>query len=315
MYKLLILLFLSVASGCAQDKKPMVQQSSSTVFRGVNWVSPSQPVGPDSFDPLVALHSDWVAIIPYGFIRKGESRVYYNLEWQWWGERDAGVAAMTRDAKGHNLEVMLKPQVWIMDGDFTGDYDPGSEAGWQELEQSYYDYILHFALLADSLKCGAYCIGVEWKKFHQQRPQFWSMLIDSVRANYSGKVTYAGNWDSYQSFAHWHKLDYIGIDAYFPLSDAVTPTVQECKSGWQAWFGSIQKHQSEIGKPVVFTEFGYRSADHCAEKPWDSDHFEGVNLQAQKNAYQALFETFWDQPWFAGGFSWKWFPDHATAGG
>jgi hypothetical protein len=27
----------------------------------------------------------------------------------------------------------------------------------------------------------------------------------------------------------WNELDYIGIDAYFPLSDAVTPTVAELK--------------------------------------------------------------------------------------
>jgi hypothetical protein len=29
----------------------------------------------------------------------------------------------------------------------------------------------------------------------------------------------------------WNELDYIGIDAYFPLSDAVTPTVAEPKLG------------------------------------------------------------------------------------
>ena len=40
-----------------------------------------------------------------------------------------------------------------------------------------------------------------------------------------------------------------------------------------------------------------------------------VNLEAQANATQALFETFWDEDWFSGGFLWKWHHNHNQAGG
>ncbi|HAD96153.1 MAG TPA: glycoside hydrolase [Cryomorphaceae bacterium] len=309
----LIVFLLSLGISCGQQ--PTVEEEVNDIMRGVNWVSPSKAIEPGAFDPLVRLRADWVAIIPYGFIGDEKGQVFYNLDWQWWGEKDTGVATMSQYAHAHNLEVMLKPQVWIRHGDFTGDYSPATEEGWRQLEQSYYNYILHFARLANSLNCGAFCIGVEWKNFHEQRPEFWSLLIDSVRANYSGKLTYAGNWDSYQSFPHWNKLDYIGIDAYFPVSGAKTPTVQQCKDGWAPWLVSMQEHQRKVNKPVLFTEYGYRSSDHCADKPWHMEHYEGVNLEAQQNAYQALFETFWEQPWFAGGFIWKWHPDHEHAGG
>ena len=40
-----------------------------------------------------------------------------------------------------------------------------------------------------------------------------------------------------------------------------------------------------------------------------------VNLQAQTNATKALFKTFWNEDWFAGGFIWKWYHNHENAGG
>ncbi len=37
---------------------------------------------------------------------------------------------------------------------------------------------------------------------------------------------------------------------------------------------------------------------------------EGIpNFEVQNNAYLALFDTFWKEPWFLGGFLWKWYPD------
>ena len=32
-----------------------------------------------------------------------------------------------------------------------------------------------------------------------------------------------------------------------------------------------------------------------------------VNLVAQKNVLEAVFNQFWNEKWFAGGFLWKWY--------
>ena len=40
-----------------------------------------------------------------------------------------------------------------------------------------------------------------------------------------------------------------------------------------------------------------------------------VNLEAQVNATDALFDEFWNEDWFAGGFLWKWFHEHDEVGG
>ncbi|MEL6865638.1 MAG: hypothetical protein AAFP19_14520, partial [Bacteroidota bacterium] len=34
-----------------------------------------------------------------------------------------------------------------------------------------------------------------------------------------------------------------------------------------------------------------------------------INEQAQANALEALYSSFWQEPFWAGGFIWKWFPN------
>ena len=69
-------------------------------------------------------------------------------------------------------------------------------------------------------------------------------------------------------------------------------------------------------KPVLFTEFGYRSVDYTGKAPWKSDRsMNQVNLEGQHNTTKALFDSFWREDWFAGGFIWKWYHNHENAGG
>ena len=72
----------------------------------------------------------------------------------------------------------------------------------------------------------------------------------------------------------------------------------------------------KLDRPILFTEFGYRSVDYSGKEPWRYDRsMTSVNLTAQNNATQALFEAVWQEDWFAGGYLWKWFIDHNEVGG
>ena len=68
-------------------------------------------------------------------------------------------------------------------------------------------------------------------------------------------------------------------------------------------------------KPVLFTEVGYRSIAGAAIAPWDWTVRQPLDMQEQADAYEALFRTFWDRPWFAGVYIWNWVPDHDRTGG
>jgi len=78
----------------------------------------------------------------------------------------------------------------------------------------------------------------------------------------------------------------------------------------------IKDLSEKYQKQVLFTEYGYRSVDYSGKEPWKYDRsMTEVNLEAQVNASRALYDTFWDKDWFAGGFIWKWFINYEKSGG
>ena len=175
---------------------------------------------------------------------------------------------------------------------------------------------MDYAQVAQVANVEIFCIGTELENFIKNRPNYWKRLIVEIRKVYKGKLTYAANWNEYNHTPFWNNLDYIGIDGYFPISDLKTPTLEDCKLGLERWKIEIKKYYDKHKNPILFTEFGYRSVDFTGKEPWKSDRDMGqVNLEAQKNATQAFFETFWNEDWVAGGFIWKWYHNHNYAGG
>lgn len=283
-------------------------------MKGVNLVAPPKNPGDGGLKQAHDMGAEWVAVVPYGFCRKGENRFYYSENrppgrrsmGQWWGETPEGVAGTIQMARQHGLNVMLKPHVWMMGGSHL-DLEFTNEQDWQTFEKDYRGYVLYYARIADSLKVDLYCITTELDRFAVARPDFWNQLISQVRAVYKGKLTYAANWDRYDKIPFWSRLDYIGVDAYFPLAKDREPSVRAMNRGWKDHLRGLSRLSSAQQKPILFTEFGYRACDHAAEKPWESETDCTPNPTAQANAYKALLETVWPQPWFAGGFVWKWF--------
>ena len=77
-------------------------------------------------------------------------------------------------------------------------------------------------------------------------------MILKIKEVYKGKLTYAANWDEFKRVPFWKALDYIGVDAYFPLSDKKTPTVAEFEKGWKSHKKEIQKIQQQHKKTNSF---------------------------------------------------------------
>lgn len=285
-------------------------------INGLSLVASREAIRQEHVDALLDVHANYVAIMPYGFLRNvHEPNIIYDSDRQWFGETRKGARQYIQMLHANGLEVMLKPQLWIWRGEFTGTMSMATEADWKELEASYEDFILAYATLAEETGVRIFCVGTELRRFVEQRPEFWQGLIRKVRAVYSGKLTYAANWDEYQETPFWQELDYIGIDAYFPLSEDKTPAVGTLLKAWEPWRDKMEELSKKVKRGVLFTEFGYRSIDYTAWKPWMASREDGaVNLDAQVNAKKALFETFWKEDWFAGGFVWKWFQDPREEG-
>ncbi len=186
--------------------------------------------------------------MPFGFIPEGGKTVSYNSEWQWWGEKKEGVSSMIEMAKAQNLKVMLKPQIWKRHGSYTGHHSYNNDDDWLDFESSYRQFILDFAKLAEHHQLPLFCIGTEWDYFVKERPQFWTKLIQEIKKVYSGKLTYAANWDEYKRVPFWEDLDYIGVDAYFPLSEEKNPSKEQLIQAWEAHKNHLFQVQKRFKK-------------------------------------------------------------------
>jgi ppGpp synthetase/RelA/SpoT-type nucleotidyltranferase len=286
-------------------------------FNGVSFVASRNEVTQEHVDHVLAVNANHTAVMPFGFIRDIKSPdIIHNTDHQWFGETKAGAKQYIEQLHKNGVQVMVKPQIWISRGVFTGTLKMDSEENWIALEKSYDDFILTYAELAEEMNAELLCIGTELEQFVKLRPEYWKSLIIKIRKVYNGKLTYAANWDEYPRTTFWEDLDFIGIDAYFPLSEEKTPSLEQLKKGWKPWKTKIASLSKEKNKPVIFTEFGYRSMDFTAKKPWLVDrNDENVNLEAQVNATKAIFSEFWSEDWFAGGYVWKWFINHEKSGG
>ncbi|BDS11038.1 glycoside hydrolase family 113 [Aureispira anguillae] len=285
---------------------------------GMSLTAPPDPFVQDPMAEMTVLGIDWVALLPFGFFDPDSASIQYdstgNSGW-WWGETAAGITTSHNLAQAQGMKTMLKPQLWSWKG-WIGDMDYPSQAEWDIFHANYTDFICYWARLAESLDVDLFCIGTEIKASAMNHPAYWSNLIDTIRQIYTGKLTYAPNWDEYDQIAFWDQLDYIGVDAYFSLIPDHTPTVCDLKKAWEPTFEALEAFSKRWNKPILFTEWGYLSLDGCAYQTWKLEKNRSsasINEQAQANAAQALLETFGKEDWWAGGFQWKWYADLATS--
>lgn len=285
--------------------------------RGVSWVA-GEEIGRAELEALVRHHVDWIVQTPFGWqsgIDSPEIRLLTDGR-IYWGERDVGLIATTRMARELGIKTLLKPHLWLSRaGDkWRTDIAMPDEETWLQWFASYRVFILHYARLAEAEGIEALAVGTELHQTAVRREADWRRLIAEIRQVYSGELTYAGNWwKEFEEIEFWDALDWIGVQAYFPLTEKTRPTVEELILGWRPHVEALERVSRRFGKPIVFTEVGYKSAPGAAIKPWewmDSSRIgrDEPDFQIQADAYEAFFLAVWDKPWCAGAYFWKWFP-------
>ncbi|MEE8524621.1 MAG: ankyrin repeat domain-containing protein [Thermoanaerobaculia bacterium] len=113
---------------------------------------------------------------------------------------------------------------------------------------------------------------------HRQRLQrHWTELIAEVRAVYPGRLTLASNFDNYHQVGFWNLLDFIGINAYFPLRASLDSPLDEAAfaHSWRQVFADVDAFKKARGlrHEVIFTELGYTRRRGVTFAPWSSNGF------------------------------------------
>jgi len=290
-----------------------VKESFTPVFqRGTSYTAWSYGAynTSDSDESLFRMsrtNTEWVAINVWWFQDNLTSTRIYPRPDLYSASNGSVIHAINRTHE-LGMKVMLKPVVDPIEGGWRGEIPPSDE--WFA---SYANFINFFAEMAETYGVELFCVGCEFNS-NQGATAKWEEIVSGVRARYSGPITYAANHDSYQNVGWWSSLDYVGIDAYFRLTNKNDPTVEELKAAWSIHADAIESWQSTIGKPVIFTELGYRSGDGANKDPsWWGGHLP-VDLQEQVDCYNATLQTFWNRSWFYGFYWWNWETDPDAGG-
>jgi hypothetical protein len=111
---------------------------------------------------------------------------------------------------------------------------------------------------------------------------YWRRLIRKVREIYSGRLTYAANFDQYEFVGFWDELDLLAINAYFPLREIYEPDLSRdelsarLEAGWRDVLQRLDEFLQQRGIPrhrVLFSELGYVERENSTIEPWASTGF------------------------------------------
>ena len=209
-----------------------------------------------------------------------------------------------------HMRVFLDPFVNATTGEaWQGAFHPTSWPAWF---RAYDAMIAHYARLAQQTHVQLLSLGDE-NDTSDHDPALLSdylQLVRLARRIYKGPITYGGDYPDYQQIpaAFWHRLNAIGIEAYFPLAAATDPSPAELDSAWKREVVSITAWRQREGltdEPVIITELGYYSANTTAENPGSWEPAAPLDLALQVACYRAAFTTIYQQPWLDGIF-WFW---------
>jgi len=330
-YLLILFLFLSVVSFSDITSQVLKKQRIFMFKPKIKGMTinawSSEAYNSSDFDisitNLANLRANWVTFTVFWFMEHYNDTEMYSRTDLYTASNSSLIHAIEK-AHELNMKVALKPMIDILDGRWRGQIAPYNWTLWFE---NYQKFINFYADLAQNCSVELFIVGTEFRS-SQVYENEWRQVINNVRSHFTGNLTYAANWDSFSNYSvlsshavkFWDALDYVGVDAYFPLTDSFNPTVQQLIDAWSysgsGWWGSGRNWTDQLystyistGKKIIFTEIGYCSQNGTNTEPWNYNISPIKDLQEQADCYQATLKVFKNATWFEGWFWWSWETD------
>jgi photosystem II stability/assembly factor-like uncharacterized protein len=298
------------------------------MIKGMNFIrfSSGYPYNsPSAESSLIKLKnltlSNWLVIVPVWWMSDTGSQ---EILWiQDSSPGDSEIVWIINRAHSLGLKVFLRPEVHCLSGVWQGYHNP-HDTNWF----FYYRlFISNYARIAQRTGCEMFSVGAELDRSADEPWEIieWQKTIRMVRTILlpgllACPLAYAADWRTFASIPFWDSLDYIGINAYFPLRNDTQPypppppSVDYLSHCWNIHLARIKILADSLTKPVIFTEVGYRSIIGSTKHPWDDTLPGAYNEIEQRNGYIACFHSILGKPWFAGWFWFNWTTDTLQAG-
>lgn len=222
---------------------------------------------------------------------------------------DKSVLNYIHELKRRNLKVVLYP-IMLLDlprkpwrGHITGTAE--GIIDFFNKETGYNAFIEHYAKLVGG-NVDAFIIGSEFKgltKVHDAgyfpATQELVKLADRVRSLLPRNVviSYAADWSEYHSVDGWYGLDalwasssidFIGIDAYFPITSSASSNISERQiiAGWSSGEGYDYWTDDQGQRRNIAPERAYKNIEYW----WRNEHY---NPQGDKTAWRPRMKKIW----------------------
>ena len=180
-----------------------------------------------------------------------------------------------------------------------------NDADWHRWFEEYEAYILAYARDAQASGADMFCVGRELDSTVIRRESDWRRVIGLIRNEFKGPLVYSANFDSWEKIGFWDSLDFIGVSAYFPLSNSADPSLEELEAGWARALEPLEVASKRWDRPVLLTEAGFPSIAAAARAPWREEKTP-AEVWLQSRCYEATLRTLASRPWIEGSFFWLW---------
>ena len=226
---------------------------------------------------------------------------------------DASVLRYLEEIRRRNLKIMFYPMFFLdvpnkpWRGRVTG--RPEDVPNFFHREHGYNDFVLHYANLVkgrvDAFIIGSELIGLTRITYGKKFPAVDELLnLANQVKQILGKdtlVSYAADWSEYHhTEGGWFNLDplwaspsidYIGIDAYFPvtnsLSSAITP--EEIAKGWTTGEGydyCVDQNDPERTRHAIEPRYAWKNLRYW----WENTH---INPDGSATDWQPRSKKIW----------------------
>ena len=221
---------------------------------------------------------------------------------------DTSLASVVAAAHAVGMAVVFKPHVDCLDGSFRGLIGTNFTASeWADWWGNYTAFIGHYAELAAATGAAGFNVGTELTATEAQEGA-WRAVISFVRGAFGGVLWYGTNWyPGVYNVDWWDALDYMGVDAYAPLSATPDPSVAAVVTAWAPILANLSAAAASAGKHIVFSEIGYASFTNASMTPWECC-VGTPDADTQAALFTAALAATSDLAWFAGTFWWAWNP-------
>ena len=200
---------------------------------------------------------------------------------------DGELRDLIRICRRAGLRVLMRPlldeETLLRVGQWRGSIQPADRTGWFA---SYNELIRRYASLAEREHVDIFSVGSEFSSLEPDDVR-WREVIGTARRNFSGKLIYSRNWDSHATLGFASLLDFLGIDAFYPLRVPADAQIEDLIEAWRPWVDEIQRAQSTSDQPVLITEIGIASRVGAYAEPWRGDLSGETNLESQRRDYAA----------------------------